>query len=126
MAIYQDINLSFDRHPITGDVVTATDVEAIKKSIRNLIQLNVFDVPFDPETGVNIRSHLFENFSPIMTELIQSKIREMITEKEIRVQIEKIIIFANDARNSLEVTIQFSIKDLNKLEEVTIFVERTR
>lgn len=126
MAIYRDINLSFDRHPLTGDVLVATDTEAIKKSLRTLIQLNLYDVPFDPEKGTNLRASLFENFSPITVEFLRSKIQELVREREPRVLIQKIMIYQREDSHRLEVNIYFKIKDLNTLEELTVFVERTR
>ena len=34
--IYKDLNLNFTANPITGDVATVTDVNAVKRSVRNL------------------------------------------------------------------------------------------
>lgn len=124
--VYRDINLSFERHPLTGDIVAATNVEAIKKSLRNLIMTDIYDVPFNPDKGTSLNGSLFENFTPITTEFLKSKIREMIDKYEARITIEKIIIFQKDDQNSLEVSIYFKILDLNRFEDMTIFVERTR
>ena len=124
--IYRDINLSFDKHPLTGDVVAATDVEAIKKSLRNLVMTDLYDVPFNPNKGTSLNGSLFENFSHITTEFLKAKINEMVDRYEPRVNIQKIVIFQKDDQNSLEVSIYFKIVELNKIEEITIFVERTR
>lgn len=124
--IYKDINLDFDRHPLTGDIIAATDTEAIKKALRNLISLNLYEVPFDPDKGTNIRGMLFENFSPITSEFIRTKIREMVDNKEPRVSVEQIDVYQKDDQNGLEVKITYSINALNRLEEITLFVERTR
>lgn len=126
MAIYRDINLDFDRHPVTGDVVAAVDVEAIKKSLRNLVQYSTYDAPFDPSLGSGVRRALFENFTPIMAELIRAKITEIVNEREPRVQVQRVVMYHNDEHLTLEVTIYFKIKDLNRLEEITVFVERTK
>ena len=117
--VYRDINLDFVRHPLTGDIVAATDVEAIKKSLRNLVQTDLYDCPFDPDKGTNIRGSLFENFSPFTAEFIRAKINEMV-------EIQQINIYQKDDQNSLEVTIYFKIIELNRQEELTVFVERTR
>lgn len=124
--IYRDINLAFEKHPITGDIVTATDVEAIKKSLRNLVMTDLYDVPFNPEKGTSLNGSLFENFTPITTEFLKTKIKEMIDLYEPRIQVQKIVIFQKDDQHTLEVTIHFKILDLNRFEDITIFVERTR
>lgn len=124
--IYRDINLAFEKHPLTGDVVSATDVEAIKKSLRNLVMTDLYDVPFNPEKGTSLNGSLFENFTPITTEFLKTKINEMIDLYEPRIQVQKIVIFQKDDQNALEVSIYFKILDLNRFEDITIFVERTR
>lgn len=124
--LYSDINLDFERHPLTGDIIKATNVEAIKKSLRNLIQWNLFEAPFNPTKGTNLRASLFENFSPITTEFLRAKINEMVDEYEPRVEIQKVVIYQKDDQNTLEVSIYFKIRDLNRFEEISVFVERTR
>lgn len=124
--VYRDINLAFEKHPLTGDVVSATDVEAIKKSLRNLVMTDLYDVPFNPEKGTSLNGSLFENFTPITTEFLKTKIKEMVDLYEPRIQVQKIVIFQKEDQNALEVTIHFKILDLNRFEDITIFVERTR
>lgn len=126
MVLYRDINLMFERHPLTGDIITATDTEAIKKSLKNLVYTNLYESPFQPDKGSNIRGQLFENFSPLTIEFLRSKLEEMIDLYEPRVKIINIKVFQKPADQSLEVTINFRILDLNITEEITVFVERTR
>ena len=38
--IYKDLNLFFTKHPLTADVSKVTDVQAIKRSVRNLVLTN--------------------------------------------------------------------------------------
>jgi len=124
--VYKDINLSFEKHPLTGDVICATDVEAIKKSLRNLILTDFYEVPFNPDKGTSLNGSLFENFTPITSEFLKSKIKEMVDVYEPRIEIQRIVIFQKDDQNSLEVSVYFKILDLNRFEDITIFVERTR
>ena len=42
---YSDLDLDFIAHPTTGDVVKKTGVDAIKRSVRNLILTNFYDRP---------------------------------------------------------------------------------
>ena len=48
------------KHPVTGDIAFLSDVESVKRSIRNLVNTNFYEKPFHPEIGSNIRSILFE------------------------------------------------------------------
>lgn len=124
--VYRDINLAFEKHPLTGDVISATDVEAIKKSLRNLVMTDLYDVPFNPEKGTSLNGSLFENFTPLTIEFLKTKINEMIDLYEPRVRVQKIVIFQKEDQNALEVSIHFKILDLNRFEDITVFVERTR
>jgi len=123
---YRDINLSFDRNPVTGDILIATDVEAIKKSLRNLILTNFFEIPFAPDKGSNIQGSLFENFSPLTAEFLKQKLRELIDRYEPRVECTRVVIIQRDDHHSLEITLYFRIRNLQLEEQFTVFVERTR
>ena len=56
--IYSDLDLDFTRNPVTSDVVKLTDVEAVKRSVKNLIQTNHYERPFHPEIGSDVRALL--------------------------------------------------------------------
>jgi hypothetical protein len=62
--LYKDLNLFFTPNPVTKDVSKVTDVQAIKRSVRNLVLLNPGEKPFHPEIGTGIRASLFEGFGP--------------------------------------------------------------
>ena len=124
--VYSDINLDFNAHPITGDIMKATNAEAIKKSFRNLVLTNYYEVPFKPSIGSNIRGSLFENFGPMTSEFMKSKIRELAEEYEPRVRIGTIDIYQMQDNNTLQVSIQYTIIELNRQDNFTVFLERTR
>lgn len=126
MAYYTDLNLAFQRHPLTGDVLLANDAEAIKKSIRNLVSYDEYDAPFQPDKGGNVRGLLFENFGPITTDYLRSKLLELIEKYEPRVKVDEVTVFQKPDQNRLDVTIEYTIVDLNRTESITVFVERTR
>lgn len=124
--LYSDINLDFFANPATGDVVKIYNADAIKRSFRNLIMTNYFDVPFSPTIGSSIRGSLFENFSPLGNEFLKSKIKEMLEEHEPRVLVGAITINQQEDSNRMQVSISYRIIDLNREDNITIFVGRTR
>ena len=81
---YSDLNLNFTRNPATGDVARLTDIEAVKRSVRNLILTNQFERPFHPEIGSSVRALLFENVTPLNAILLEDRIREVIINFEER------------------------------------------
>ena len=56
--VYKDLNLNFTTNPVTSDVTTVTDVNAVKRSVRNLLLTNHYDRPFHPEIGSNVQTLL--------------------------------------------------------------------
>ena len=55
---WSDLDLDFKAHPVTKDIVTKNDVEAVKRSIRNLILTNRYERPFQPELDGGVTRHL--------------------------------------------------------------------
>ena len=68
--VYKDLDLDFQQNTATKDIQKMLDVESVKRSVKNLINLNHYEKPFHPEIGSNLRGMLFENISPQMTHFI--------------------------------------------------------
>ena len=79
---YRDLDLFFSRKNGTNDIEKITDVEAVKRSVRNLVLTNFYEKPFHPEIGSGIRDMLFENMTPITAVVLARKVEDVI-EKEI-------------------------------------------
>ncbi len=56
---WADLDLDFVAHPITKDIVRKTNVEAVKRAVKNLILTNKYDKPFHPEIDGGVTRHLF-------------------------------------------------------------------
>ena len=123
---YSDLNLNFTRNPATGDVARLTDIEAVKRSVRNLILTNQFERPFHPEIGSSVRALLFENVTPLNAILLEDRIREVIINFEERALITSVRVIDDADRNGYRVIINFQV--LNSVENVSIqeFLQRLR
>ena len=82
--IYKDLDLDFQKNTATKDIQKLTDIEAVKRSVRNLIKLNHYEKPFRPEIGSNLRAMLFENITPQITHAISKQIDLLIKNYEPR------------------------------------------
>ena len=82
-----DLDLDFIPHPVTKDIVLKTDVEAIKRSVKNLILTNRHERPFHPEIGSGIRGVMFDLVSPTTAVVLQSEIRQVLNNFEPRVEL---------------------------------------
>ena len=69
------MNLDFQQNTATKDIQRVEDVEAVKRSVRNLINMNHYEKPFHPEVGSNLRGMLFENITPQMSHAISKEIQ---------------------------------------------------
>ena len=74
---FRDIDLDFGRNAVTNDVNIVEDVVAVKRALKNLIQTNFYERPFQPELGCGIRELLFENFTPMTKVFLERKIEEV-------------------------------------------------
>ena len=110
--VYKDLNLNFSTNPVTQDVTTLTDVNAVKRSVRNLLLTNHYDRPFHPEIGSNIQALLFENFGPITANQLSSTIEEMIANFEPRARVESVECYPVSETNTYDVRIYFYVENL--------------
>ena len=110
--VYKDLNLNFTVNPVTSDVTTVTDVNAVKRSVRNLLLTNHYDRPFHPEIGSNIQNLLFQNFGPITGNQLSRAIEEMITNFEPRARVETVECYPLSDSNSYDVRIYFYVENL--------------
>ena len=124
--IYKDLDLDFGRNIVTNDVNKLTDVEAVKRSVRNLINTNHFERPFHPEIGGNVRALLFENMTPLTALNLQRKIEEVLNNFEPRAKITQIIADPDIDRNGYRLEIRFYVIGIQNPITVETFLERLR
>ena len=124
--LYKDLDLDFGRNVSTSDVNKLTNVEAVKRSLRNLINLQHFEKPFHPEIGSAIRTMLFEPISPLTSLNIQRKIEEVISNFEPRVKLNQILATPDYESNRYDVRILFYVVGSSQPVEVQTFLERLR
>jgi phage baseplate assembly protein W len=123
---YSDLDLNFIAHPTTGDVVKKTGVDAVKRSLRNLILTNYYDKPFRPGIGSNAQKLLFENANPLTANFLKDAIEEVVRNYEPRVNLTGLQVQFDPDNNGYNVNLAFIV--LNRLQPVTttIFLERIR
>jgi len=123
---YKDLDLDFTRHPVTNDVVKIEDVDAVKRSVRNLINTNFYERPFHPELGCGVRELLFENFTPLTGIFIRRKVQEVLDNYEPRARISGIAVNEQPDRNAIDVQVNFYVLNLPNPVSVTTTLQRIR
>tara|TARA_Y100000996_G_scaffold313374_1_gene249594 strand:- start:101 stop:526 length:426 start_codon:yes stop_codon:yes gene_type:complete len=124
--IYQDLNLDFQKNTATKDIQKLTDVEAVKRSVRNLIKLNHYEKPFHPEVGSNLRAMLFENITPQINHAISKQIDLLIRNYEPRCRLVQLNVQPDVDRNGYRASISFYVVNHPDRVEVETFLERIR
>jgi phage baseplate assembly protein W len=127
--VYTDINLDFEPHPVTGDVVKLKDANAVKRSVRNLVLMNQYEHPYDTTLGTGVRELLFENHREDVSLAIKNKVQYVIEKFEPRVELISVTVddsAENVDKNSLGVTIRFFVGSSQTPDELQIFLERVR
>ena len=124
--IYKDLNLGFEQNTATKDIQKIKDVEAVKRSVRNLINTNHYEKPFHPEIGSNLRAMLFELMSPQMNHMISKQVENLINNYEPRCNLVQVFTQPRLDRNGYSVQISFRVQ--NHPDEVIVesFLERLR
>ena len=123
---FKDLDLDFTRNVVTNDVVKIEDVNAVKRSVKNLIQTNHYERPFHPELGCGIRELLFENFTPLTGIFIKRKVEEVITNYEPRARLSQVTVNEQPDRNAIGVTVYFYVMNIPEQVSVTTLLQRIR
>ena len=123
---FKDLNLDFARNTVTNDVVKIEDVEAIKRSVRNLVNTNFYERPFHPELGCGVRQLLCEPFTPVTSIFIRRKVEEVITNYEPRARLDQVIVTESMDRNAIEVRVVFYCMNIANPVTVLTTLQRIR
>ena len=120
---WTDIDINMTLHPESKDITLKYDINSIKRSIRNLVSTNLFERPFKPSLGLNLRSMLFE-LSMTHTKVLENDITSLITEYEPRVN--ALDVMASSRGHTLNVSLRYAVGNNPQPHELDIILERVR
>ena len=123
---WADLDLDFTKHPVTKDVVKKTNVEAVKRSVRNLIRTNRYEKHFHPEVDGGVTRHLFGLSTAHTKHDINLAIRNCLKNFEPRVEVDEVRVSGDLDRNGFNVSIFFTVINSPEPVEVELFLERIR
>ena len=107
---FKDINLSFSPHPVTKDLTVLRNENAIKRSVRNIVQTIPTERFFNSILGSDVRGLLFDNFVDFGTaSVIEDQIKIAIENFEPRVDNLQVNVDPRPDQNEFEVNILFDI-----------------
>jgi len=106
---FKDINLSFKRHPVTNDVLTVSDEDAIKRSVKNIIFTILGEKPFLPLFGSVINQSLFDLNTNLNEIRISDEIKQSLLNYEPRIDNTEVTVSVYPDSNELNCIIQYDI-----------------
>ena len=123
---FRDLDLNFDVHPNSKDLITLKGDDAISRSLRNLIQYDHYEKPFNADFGSNIRRSLFENFGPQTATTLKNEITQVIQNYEPRVDVQSVSVSADADENRYRVVIKYLVVNQATTRTAQLFLERLR
>ena len=124
---YADLDLFFGKKNSDSDIQKITDIQAVKRSIRNLVQLNTYEKPFHPEIAGGVREMLFEPMSPLVAQTIARKVEDVINNFEPRARLVSVRTLPDLDRNAYEISVEFYVVNTpTEILDLSIMLERLR
>ena len=106
---FKDINLSFKRHPVTNDVLTVSNEDAIKRSVKNIIFTILGEKPFQPNFGSVINESLFDLNTNLNEIRISDEIKQSLLNYEPRIDNTEVTVSVYPDSNELNCVVQYDI-----------------
>ena len=124
---FKDVSMTFQKHPLTSDILALKNESAIARSVRNI----VFTVPgekfFDEDFGSRISQSLFENINDISANIIRNEIKSSLKLYEPRVNVREVEVKPNFDQNEFNVTIIYEIIGADvSAQELQFVLDSTR
>ena len=124
---FKDIGLSFEPHPITQDLQILKNENAIRRSVRNIVETIPTERFFNPLLGSEVRSSLFEFVDFGTASVIERQIIIALDNFEPRIDNVQVQVDPFPDRNSFNVTVLFDIIGQEfPTQEFSFLLEATR
>lgn len=123
---YSDLDLTFRRQPVKGDVSFSYDEQSVVRSVKNLLQTGLYDRLFQPTLGTSLSQLLFETCTPLTASLVQDEIVRMITNYEPRATIYNVVVTAAPDHNSFNASIYVFVGNQTSPTAINLILKRTR
>ena len=101
--------MSFKFNPLSGDLITLKNENAIARAVRNIVLTTPGEKLFDPDFGSSVNEILFENVDEITAVSIQDEIRNCLNNYEPRVDLVDVNVDPNFDENQFDVKITYRI-----------------
>lgn len=125
-SLYADFRKDLAVSPISQDLALIKDDEAVKQSIKNLVLTDPGERLMQPFIGGGIRALLFENITPAVLNLIENKVKSTINTYEPRADIINVTASSRYDDNTVNVVVNFYIRNTNEPIKLDLILTRVR
>tara|TARA_B000000557_G_scaffold241847_1_gene221643 strand:- start:413 stop:814 length:402 start_codon:yes stop_codon:yes gene_type:complete len=124
---FKDISLSFVPHPVTKDLPILKNENAIRRSVRNIVETIPTEKFFDSDFGSDVYKSLFDFVDFGTASIIQDQIKTCIANFEPRVNNVNVEVNPHPDDNSFECIVIFDIIGQEfPTQEYSFILEATR
>ena len=124
---FKDISLSFKPHPVTDDLQVLKNEDAIRRSVRNIVQTITTERFFNSLLGSDVRRNLFEFVDFGTASVIRQQIAIALDNFEPRIENVDVVVNPNVDDNAFDVTVIFDIIGQEfPTQEYSFLLEATR
>jgi phage baseplate assembly protein W len=109
---FKDVSLSFVRNPVTSDILSLNDSDAIKKSVINLVRTRIGERFFNSLLGTQVESSMFELQTPQLANSLELEIKTLLKNYEPRILLDSVLVTYPEESNELNVSISYDIVGL--------------
>jgi len=109
---FKDISLSFVRNPVTNDIISLNDADAIKKSVTNLVRTRIGERFYNRYLGTRVYDSLFEQQDAGNAYVFQDEIKTLLKNFEPRIVNSIVLVTYPEDTNELYITIEYDIVGL--------------
>ena len=106
---FKDLSMTFQSNPLNDDLIGLKNINAISRSIRNIVMTLPGEKFFDPNFGSRVSGLLFENVDSITASQIQEEIEYSITNYEPRVKLLDIKVIADNDNSLFDTIIVYEV-----------------
>jgi len=106
---FKDISMSFKFNPLSGDLISLSNENAIARAVRNIVLTTPGEKFFDPDFGSSVSEILFENVDDITAISIEDEIKNCLANYEPRVELIDVNVDPNFDQNQFDVIISYRI-----------------
>lgn len=124
---FKDISLSFEPHPVTKDLPILRNENAIRRSVRNLVETIPTERFFNSLLGSDVRSSLFEFVDSGTASVIRDQIKTTLQNFEPRIENIQVEVDPQPDLNTFNITVLFDIIGQEfPTQEFSFILEATR